>query len=436
MLTLLETCIRNTKVSSAKVKKDYLESSILFFLLVVYYTLGFVNPYNLNIHNISVSNTTYLKTYLIGVLGSFCYLFGYEIAKRRKTMNPQIPIIHQKNFINLKRLRILLTITTMLGLFFSLPAYAKLGLPILSEENLSIARKSLVWNLSPFIYYQWYFLELSVFLASIGYFVSRRFLNRIIFLSLILINLSLLLPVTSRVTISEALFYVIFARNYFKKKLTLKSFVYLSLFSLIIVSLLWYIRVYGYNFYSIEDLVYALFLGLFTFCRTSFEALAYFVEKDIKLLGTITFMTFIQLLPGKQHYVGLYLVSEILGKNSLVVGGTTVSLVGGLFIDFGIIGMIMGMFTLGYILKAIYERFQRCDSFLYMGIYAITLFYYIAMIYGGQFLDASLFWKLIVWMSLYYFLYQEKINLHRLAVVSLSFLGLSLGFYHLILFLS
>ena len=88
------------------------------------------------------------------------------------------------------------------------------------------------------------------------------------------------------------------------------------------------------------------------------------------------------------------------------------------------------------------EGIRKCASLLstifsQSGIYAISLFYYLAMIYGGQFLDVSLVWKLFIWIIFHWlFLSYDKVSkvLRYLSLLALLG-GLTLGFYNLWLFL-
>jgi oligosaccharide repeat unit polymerase len=417
-------------------KDRFLNPLLISITLFIYYTIGFLNPFEATVHNITITEITSLKTYLIGIVGVLFYMLGIKLAQNKSVY------YEKRNFsISLKRYRIAVILCTIIGALFALPAYIKMGLPILNLENMNLERKIFVWGMSPYIYYQWYFLEIGILLSAIGFYKVENFLNKLLFVIPAIINFTLILPVASRVTVAEGLFYILFARNFFKKAISLRNMFIIILPSVIVISVIWHIRVYGIYSILVSDIgqfLYLLFEGLVIFCRTSFEAFAYFVELNKHLYGSISFMSFIQLLPGKQAFVGLYLVSELMGKNSSLVGGTTVSLVGGLFIDFGIIGVIVGMLVLGFYLKLIYEKFIHLNSVLYGGIYAISLFYYLAMIYGGQYLDVSLIWKIFIWVSIHrVFLSNEKINkIIEYIPLLMSTGGVILGFYHLLLFIS
>jgi oligosaccharide repeat unit polymerase len=416
-----------------KFNKDFFNPLIIPILLYIYITIGFLNFYDLNIHQITLQQSSYQKAYFITIIGIIAYILGYKLSVKKiksKTISKLLSVRKENILTSFK---ITVATVTSIGLLFALPTYFKLGMPILNTEYMSLERKLFVWNLSPFVYYQWYFLEFGVLLASIAYFISKSFFQKVYFLFFIILNLLMILPVASRVTLAEAIFYIILARNYIKRNISLRFLIVITLFLIALVSGLWYVRVYGLSILLESDILDLLMKGFSVFCRTSFEAFSYFVEMGIQLYGSITFMSFIQLLPGKQQYVGLYLVSELLGKNSLIVGGTTVSLVGGIFIDFGLFGVVFLMFILGYILTYVYLYFKFLNSIFFMGLYFILLYYYIAMIYGGQFLDVSLFWKLLIWLSLYGLLIKmEKLNLLlKTTSVFLVIFGLIMGLYNL-----
>src|SRR5207247_570656 len=132
------------------------------------------------------------------------------------------------------------------------------------------------------------------------------------------------------------------------------------------------------------------------FARTSTEVFGLFVRGDLPLMkGELTFMSLISLLPGHHPGLGLFRVSQLLGYDNSQ--GTTVSLFGGMYGDFGVAGIVIGAFLLGAVLGRLEQKSSQNDGLMAI-FYGIILAYYINMIYGGQFLDASLLWKLWVAM--------------------------------------
>ncbi len=369
------------------------------------------NPYKITVHNIYIDQKNVLFVAIVALIGILSYLIGiaiFQLGKNKVRTNYEYITSNKEGLSN----RILKTsiIATLIGLMFAIPVYLKLGIPLLQLEAMNPARRAFISALSPYVYYQWYFFEISSIIAFYGYITSRKRKIKNIFIILLLINISALLVVASRVTVGMVIFYSIMLLHFYAKEKSIGLQVLVSIgAALLIVSGFWIFRtiafqsyaiIYGANleFTSLRSIIESLLKGFFIFMISPVEAFSYLATHNIYMYGEITFMSFIQMLPGRQHEIGLYKVSEILGKSSLIVGGTTVTLIGGLYIDFSWPGVIVGMGLLGFVLAYLYRRIVISGySLQAVGLYMIILVYYFAMCYGGQFLDVSLFWKIFIW---------------------------------------
>jgi len=174
----------------------------------------------------------------------------------------------------------------------------------------------------------------------------------------------------------------------------------------LVVSLVWITRIQSLGTFTIYGVDFdlnggplaaarAIAAGLSIFARTSIEVFGMFVAGTLKKLhGEIAFMSLISLLPGHHPGLGLFRISEMLGYDPQ--SGTTVSLIGGMYADFGVAGVLVASPLLGLALGYLEQRARGGDRLTGL-FYAIALAYFFNMIYGGQLLDASLLWKL--WLA-------------------------------------
>ena len=115
------------------VNKDRFFSPLLISTsLFIYYTIGFINPYNISVHNISITKASALKTYLVGLVGILFYILGSKLVGNKVTYYEKGDL-----FVSLKRYRIAVILCTIVGVLFALPMYIKLGLPIMNLDSIS-----------------------------------------------------------------------------------------------------------------------------------------------------------------------------------------------------------------------------------------------------------------------------------------------------------
>jgi oligosaccharide repeat unit polymerase len=293
----------------------------------------------------------------------------------------------------------------LLGTAVALACYARFGIPALANAPDS-ARAEFISRLSPFTFYQWLFIEVGFALAAVTLARDRGEVGRARRLALIGACAAVLVTivgVSSRVIIGTPLMIAAVAwwsqGRRFAWPVVLLGIAVVA----VLVGVVWLYRIQaigGVTLYGVDfDLGAGPFANLRStaaalsiFARTSIETFGLFVQGFLpKLHGEVSFMSIISLLPGKHPGLGLFRISQMLGYDAQA--GTTVSLFGGMYADFGLAGIIVAAPLLGLLLGVLEQRAQEGDGLV--GVYyAIALAYYINMTYGGQLLDASLLWKL------------------------------------------
>jgi oligosaccharide repeat unit polymerase len=425
--------------------KEFFSPISLAIVMWLFFFIWFINPYAVDIHGIHNDQKAAVYIMSIALIGIISYLVGtmtflfFQNTAHHST-NTFERTIESDDLNKIFRSSM---VATLIGLCFSIPTYILKGIPLLDMEAMNLSRRALVSDISPYVYYQWYFFEIGVIISFYGYIMSWIRSFKIRFMALLAINLLMLSLVASRVTIGTAIFYMVVLWHFVRRRNTFLQVIVTLGFALLIASGFWILRTTGGNqafIYGIEldistplSALEALLKGFTIFMISPVQAFSYLATHDIHMYGSISFMSFIQALPGKQHEVGLYAVSELLGKDSHIVGGTTVTLIGGLYTDFGWIGLIIGMGFLGFILSYLYKRVISDGSLYTVGLYMIVLVYYFAMSYGGQFLDVSLVWKILLWIAFNTYIKWGRFTYTTLGKISTAFvaLGVLIGIFHI-----
>jgi putative O-antigen polymerase len=379
-------------------------------ILGLYYWLGLANPFRANVHGVTLTPSTVETLVALVFAGTALLLVGARAGRGLvgKVSGTGAPMTRQEDAATpllLRRLYRASFTCLFLGTAVAIACYARFGIPALANEPDS-ARAEFISRLSPFTYYQWLFIEVGFALAAVTIARDRVEFERTRRLALIGACAAVLViigGVSSRVTIGTPL--VIAAVAWWSQGRRFAwPVVLLGIAAVaVLVGVVWLYRIQaigGVTLYGVDFDVGAgpsagfrsVAAALSIFARTSVETFGLFVQGFLpKLHGEVSLMSIISLLPGRHPGLGLFRISEMLGYNAQA--GTTVSLFGGMYADFGLAGIIVAAPLVGLLLGVLERRAQEGDGLV--GVYyAIALAYYINMTYGGQLLDVSLLWKL------------------------------------------
>lgn len=374
--------------------------------LGIYYWMGLANPFDANVHQVAFSSSTSFELVALVVGGIGLVWLGSRWGHRSATRELHQALVDQVQFIN--RLYLAAYVALGFGCAIAILCYLRFGVPALSGDP-DAARTAFIGHLSPFSYYQWLLIEVGFGLATLaaakdtGSHAKRRRTAVVVTCALALVLVS---GVSSRVTIGTPLMIAAVVWWSQGRRLPWLLIGTGVTAAVAVVGLVWLFRLQAFGTITLYDVDFDLGGGFFAllrstaaaltiFARTSVEVFGMFVQGSLpKLHGEIALMSVISLLPGHHPGLGLFHVSALLGYDP--VSGTTVSLFGGMFADFGVGGVLVLSPALGWLLGFL-ERRSEMGMREYGLYYGIVLAYYINMIYGGQLLDVTLLWKL--WLA-------------------------------------
>lgn len=379
--------------------------------LAVYYWLGIGNPFHANVHGVDLTGSTVREVVALILLGSLLLWAGAQRGRAIAT-GPSAgagPARLGDDPVRLDRVYRAALSFLAAGSFVAVLCYARFGIPALADDQ-DFARTAFVDSLSPYTYYQWLLVEIGFGLAAL-YFANERAtqssLRRWILFCASCATLVVLAGVSSRVTLATPVVLGAIVWWSQGRRIPWYAVVAGGIGAILVVGVVWIVRIRALGTIEVYGVEFDLGGGplqtartiaaaLSIFARTSVEVFALFVKSDLpKLHGEIAFMSLIALLPGKQANLGLFHVSGLLGYDTNQ--GTTVSLLGGMYADFGVLGILFLSPLLGFVLGYGERRAESGDGLAGLP-YAVLLSYYLNMIYGGQILDVTLLWKL--WLSI------------------------------------
>jgi oligosaccharide repeat unit polymerase len=380
--------------------------------LAVYYWLGIGNPFHANVHGVDLTVSTVREIVALVLLGSLLLWMGAQrgraIATGPSAPAGARPARLRDDPVRLDRVYRAALSFLAAGSFVAVLCYARFGIPALSGDQ-DFARTAFVDSLSPYTYYQWLLVEVGIGLTALYLANDRggRAQRRWTLFCASCAALVVLAGVSSRVTLATPVVLGAIVWWSQGRRIPWYAVVAGGIAAVLVVGVIWIVRIRALGTIEVYGVEFDLSGGpvqtartiaaaLSIFARTSTEVFALFVNGSLpKLHGEIAFMSLIALLPGKQANLGLFHVSGLLGYETYQ--GTTVSLLGGMYADFGVLGILVLSPLLGFVLGYGERRAETGDGMAGLP-YAVLLSYYLNMIYGGQVLDVTLLWKL--WLSI------------------------------------
>ncbi len=195
--------------------------------------------------------------------------------------------------------------------------------------------------------------------------------------------------------------------HYLRKNFTFRKVILLGVTGLLLFFSFGFLRVEGsidwYKDY-LEEKNYPKKMWLFgpgyLSIRAPIDSFAIILNKIPRRMdfwyGRMLISPFMTLLPGKQ-FLGQYTVTDkIIKGDSRISGPTALSFFVPFYIDFGIIGIICGMFFAGAFLQWLYLRMIHKRREIDYLLYFIVLSNYCIWIYGGFFPTLIVVWQLLV----------------------------------------
>jgi hypothetical protein len=126
-----------------------------------------------------------------------------------------------------------------------------------------------------------------------------------------------------------------------------------------------------------------------------------FPQRHQFLKGKVISYPFTTVLPGYQPQIGEVL-KEKLGLG-FIGGGFAFSLIGGLYLDFGVMSIILGMFFLGALLNFLYLKMKPDYQAFYVLLYCFTCVRALDAIRSYIFLNFSYFWVVFCLIAIHWY---------------------------------
>lgn len=147
------------------------------------------------------------------------------------------------------------------------------------------------------------------------------------------------------------------------------------------------------------DILPAWTASPYVYCRIVTEIFHLTLDRVPKELtyqkGLFTFGDFLVFLPGKRLKPDYLFTDKMLGGDTSVSGGTALSFMTSFYLDFGLTGIILGFFSVGYFLQIIYIKAITHKSSKYIAIYCLLLYYSTLGIYGNALFTPIAAWEFL-----------------------------------------
>ncbi|MFS0883369.1 O-antigen polymerase [Metabacillus niabensis] len=325
----------------------------------IYYVIG-----SLNITSrggfIPMENTYYfligIISYVIGATITKLYLYSFDKKSNRNGQNYNKSTSYSQN--QLKYTGYILYIIGILALLYSL--FSTGSIPIFNPE---LRRET-----SSYIVVLTHFAWIGLVLL---FFNKKRKLDKFnIMLLLLLIALYFL--TAFRTPIIIAVLTLVVLRNNLYKKITLKQLAFLLILVLIVGTIIPTIRdnlMYGEDHmrsvYESQGIPSGLFwlAPVYSVLREGPNIFNQILQNlgDNFLNGKAFFSNYLTILPG-ENYSLRYIVTDIINSPTWV--SKTPSIIGALYLDFGLLSIILGMLILGVILQYTYYQMLKSKDLI------------------------------------------------------------------------
>ena len=375
-------------IQKKKPEFDIFSPKIVFsFVFCLMYGIGFIRAYMRGI-------TAVLELNLVIAIGLLAFWVGIflvsYLSSEKFSSAPQADFIMQWNSARFYKITWAIFAASLLVFLFSL---RRTGL-IIFQSNLEVTRTQTVAQIGGYAFYIIRSMAIALFFGVI-FLTTRRSTSIIKKLSIVILIVTgclVLLATGYRNGVVVFLIGALIIFHYSIRPLKMRetALMTLSLIAGIAAYALW--RQGGELYWAeiFDRASHELALPLMTLLTTVEN-----VPETVPFLyGNGILMTFLALLPGEQPVLGPWL-KEQFGLN-FAGGGFPPSILGGFYLEFGIIGIIIGMLLLGVILQLAYIFLRRQPTELSLIIYSFLLTYSIQSIRDGLLKDIFPIWFIVV----------------------------------------
>lgn len=397
------------RISKIKQKIDWFSPLIIFpSLYLLYLSIGFAIPIKWFGGEILINQWFY---YFIGLIFFIIGISFPIIILKSKGKRPIIFFTYEipktiKNILKIKKLNNLAFIIFIIGSYFMISVILTRGLPFFS--NVQVRRFGEAYRVSGYFFLLGLLVQISIIMLIFSGHLKRRF--NVWIIMIIILGTALISLYGSRAQIAPIFMAFVLSSHYLRKKFTFRKIILFSVIGLLLFSSFAFLRIeWSIDYYKkyLEERNYPSELWFFgpgyLTIRAPIDSFTIILNKMPKEIdfwhGRMLISPLTTLLPGKQ-YLGQYIVTDkIIGGDSTKSGPTAptaLSFIVPFYIDFGIIGVMIGMFFAGALLQWLYLRMvYKSQEIDYLN-YFIVLTSYCIWIYGGYFPTLIIIWQLII----------------------------------------
>lgn len=365
-----------TTITKSKQKIDYFSPAIFFpIIFVLFYGIGALELTDFE-------QPIPLDQYIYYFIGLLAYLSGL-IVVRILWMRP----VKIKNFILknkwipariFKVISILIIISILSLIYFLLIT----RMPIFTGPNIEELRIKFVPIVSGFAQYLFRSIEIALILFFVHVFSRRKLIFRNPWrVGFVIFALLLLSSLAARRMVAMPLLTGIVIYNYMRYRINLIRVLTIGLVIFLLIVLMGYFRMIG-SFQIEENLFLRQIYQEVNLRSANLYKITEVFPKQENFLGWNGFIQpFKAILPGTQKSIGNILKEDIMDLK-FRGGGFMPSILGGFYLNFGLEGIITGMFLSGLILNFLYlNMLKRKDEFS-IAIFSFVTVYFISTIPG------------------------------------------------------
>lgn len=361
-------------LSDERMGIDFFSPSVFFPLFYsVFYGLGALELTRSE-QFIPLSQYSY---YFIGITVYFVGLMAFRFL----WMEPKKNDGFTKNWSD-SRIKIFLAFLISIFLVSMALILTKTKLPIFIGPDVETLRTESVHITGGYIRYIFRTIEIVLILFFVYVFSRKKSLIRSpIKMLLLFVSFFFLSSLAARRAIAVPLLTGVVIYHYTRRKISLGKILSIGLIVFLLLALMGYVRYSGSFQMDKKSIASRIYSELNLYSSLLYETTEHFPSQR-QFLGWNGFIQpFRAILPGRQKAVGDILKEDVL-KLDFRGGGFMPSILGGFYINFGMLGIVIGMFLCGFISSALYINMQRKKNEFSVVLFAFVSVYFISAVQG------------------------------------------------------
>jgi oligosaccharide repeat unit polymerase len=347
------------------------------------------------------------RTLIYSAAGLLCYLAGVIVVGKGSLLKSSSLEIREE--WTRSAFRALSAGLAVLALLAYLYVISQMGIPALDPESAERRLEVTKYGPSEAVLFTASWTLLTFVLAYLWTHEERRVVRLLGLFTVLVLSLALL-SLGSRGYLFVPLLTAMVARHYLKKRFHLVTLTVIGVVVFMCLSVYGYVRdstlpkqglsvsKESVNGLAVFPLIYA-----YLYVRQPVETFQQVTEVIPRTIpyqrGLLTFGALRTLLPG-HHEMSDMFFKQILGSD-FVGGGQPATVLGPLYGDFGLTGILLGMFTVGAIVAQAYKWMRRNPTLFRVLIYAWVMQTLLFSLFGAIFPYITTVWIPVFWWAIH-----------------------------------